>query len=181
MKRVGFDFAPPSLALGLARVSLFAWLVGIGAVIAIACAGRQLRLMKQERELVSMQGQNAQRHLRRATSVEAPRRPPIPDPQVDAVNQAVGQLNLPWRDLFDAIDTSTPANIALLSITPDARKQLVRGVAEAASSAAMLDYIRTLKRHPFFSEAVLTRHEVNDKDPNRPIRFQFDVIWRTEQ
>ena len=43
------------------------------------------------------------------------------------------ELNLPWKDLFEAIESYRKDDIAVLSIEPDAQKGLVRINAEAKS------------------------------------------------
>jgi hypothetical protein len=87
------------------------------------------------------------------------------------------QLNLPWRDVLDAVEAATPESIALLMLEPDAKKRRLKGTAEAKSSESMISYIEELKRQKYFSEIILTRHETNDQDPNRPLRFLFEAQW----
>jgi Tfp pilus assembly protein PilN len=108
-------------------------------------------------------------------------RPPVPEAQAAAVNAAVLQLNLPWRALHDAVQAGTPANIALLAMEPDARKNSVRITAEAKSSDDMIAYVEQLQKGDWFSAVLLSRHEINEQDPNRPIRFQLDAQWRPAQ
>ena len=93
------------------------------------------------------------------------------------MNAAVLQLNLPWRALQDAVAAATPPAIALLALEPDARKRSCASRAEARSSDDMIDYVERLKREELFSDVALTRHEINEQDPNRPIRFQLDAAW----
>lgn len=104
----------------------------------------------------------------------------ISEPQAISVNNAIAQLNLPWRDLLDAIEIATPANVALLSIEPDSKKQLIKGTAEAKTSQEMIAYIERLKKHDFFGAVILIKHEINDQDENRPYRFQFEAQWQLE-
>jgi Tfp pilus assembly protein PilN len=108
-------------------------------------------------------------------------RAPVPEAQAAAVNAAVLQLNLPWRALYDAVQAGTPANIALLALEPDARKSLLRITAEAKTSDDMIAYVEQLKKSEWFSGVLLSRHEINEQDPNRPIRFQLDAQWRPAQ
>ncbi len=77
----------------------------------------------------------------------------------------------------EAIEQGTPATIALLSLDPDPATRTLRIVAEARTSDAMLGFVELLKQQPFFSSAVLVKHEVSDQDPNQPLRFQVDVQW----
>ena len=110
--------------------------------------------------------------------VAAPARPPLPPAQASAVNAAVQQLNLPWRGLHDAVQAATPATIALLALEPDAKKSSVRITAEAKSSDDMIAYVEQLQHVEWFSTVLLARHEINEQDRNKPIRFQIDAQWR---
>jgi Tfp pilus assembly protein PilN len=84
--------------------------------------------------------------------------------------------------VFQAVESATPASIALLELAPDVKQHAIKGVAEAKSSDEMLDYITRLGSQSLFKAVVLTRHEINDRDPNKPLRFQFVAAWeRTEK
>ena len=41
----------------------------------------------------------------------------------------------------------------------------------------MFGYLATLNHQSFFYAVLLTRHDINEQDPNRPIRFQFEAEW----
>lgn len=178
MKRMRIDFAPPSIPATLARVHPAAWLVAAMAIaIGMHSAMTLIRLHRQQ-EHIQAGLQHVQAQIVRQTARSQP--PPrivIPEQQARAVNAAIAQLNLPWRNVLDALEAGTPATIALLAIEPDAAKQIVKGTAEAKGSDAMLAYVEDLKRQPFFTFVTLTRHEVNVQDPNKPIRFQFEAQW----
>jgi Tfp pilus assembly protein PilN len=105
----------------------------------------------------------------------------VPPAQAGAVNASVQQLNVPWRGLHDAVQAATPATIALLALEPDAKKSSVRITAEAKTSDDMIAYVEQLQRVEWFSAVLLARHEINEQDPNRPIRFQVDAQWRPAQ
>lgn len=177
MRPVRLDFAPPSLARTLHRTRPAAWLLAAFALLlclAAAVGGADLmaRQRDHERQLAAVQA-------RAAVPVAAPvvAAPPISETQATAVNAAVMQLNLPWRALQDAVASATPAGVALLALEPDARKRTVRISAEARTSDEMIDYVARLKREELFSDVALTHHEINDQDPNRPIRFELDAAW----
>ena len=113
----------------------------------------------------------------RAARKQVPQPFVIPDAQATAVNAATAQLNLPWRDLLDAIEAATPAHIALLALEPDAKKSSLRGTAEAKSHDTMIAYIEELKKQGFLGLVALSRHETNEQDQNKPLRFQFEAQW----
>lgn len=178
MKPIRIDFAPVSAGRALRRTSIRTWLLaaigllGIGYGASTAMALFKERISAQ-REIQILETKRTQRAAQRP----APKKIAITDAQAAAVNGAIAQLNLPWRDLLDAIEEATPATIGLLSIEPDATKSLVKGMAEAKSSDAMIGYIEQLKQQAFFNAVVLTKHETNEQDPNRPLRFQFEAQW----
>lgn len=180
-RRISIDFAPPSVARGLAHASLFAWL-SVMASVAL-CVVAAFTLLKLDERKNQVNGE-IETELQAARTARAARPAPqpilIPDAQARAVNQAIAQLNLPWRDVFDAVEAATSPSIALLSLEPDARKRRLNGIAECRSSEDMIAYIEDLKRQAFFTTVVLTRHEINEQDPNKPLRFHFEAQWAEE-
>lgn len=178
MKAVKIDFAP-----GSARRTLFhshpavLALAGAGVLLCAAAAVGGWTLMEQTRDR-----EHQLQHLReRAAALSA--RPEevahvaIPEAQAGFVNAAILQLNLPWRELQDAVLAATPRTVALLAMEPDPRKRTLKITAEAKSSDDMVDYVAALKEQDSFSGVVLTRHEINEQDPNRPLRFQLEATW----
>jgi Tfp pilus assembly protein PilN len=183
MKKMHIDFAPPGLARSLFRAPRQTWAMVL-ALFCIGCAlfGASAGLHKRqwEVELLRAQSQVAIRAQARA-EVPVVARAPVPEAQAAAVNAAVLQLNLPWRALHDALQAGTPANIALLALEPDAKKSSLRITAEAKSSDDMIAYVEQLQKADWFTTVTLARHEINEQDPNRPIRFQIDALWRPAQ
>lgn len=174
------DFAPRSL-----RRTLFhahPALLALGVLGALLCAGAVItatRLADERRD----RAHRLQHVQERAAALSA--RPAqaatvtIPEAQAAFVNGAIGQLNLPWRALQDAVASATPSNIALVALEPDARKQVLKITAEAKSSDDMVDYVAQLKQQETFGAVALTRHDVQEADPNRPLRFQLEATWVT--
>lgn len=105
------------------------------------------------------------------------RKSTISEAQASAVNSAIQQLNLPWGRLLTAIERATPSSVALLELQPDAKRHLVKGVAEAKAADTMLAYIKRLKQQPYMGNVILTKHEVSGQDTNRPLRFEFEAEW----
>ena len=179
MKRLHIDFAPPGWQRTLHRTGAFAWL--LAAVALLLCLGAALlgaRLVAQQR---ADQAQlNAALTRAKAPVMVAVSAPvtPISEPQAASVNSAVMQLNLPWRALHDAVGAATPARIAMLALEPDARRRSIKITAETKTSDAMIGYVEALKEQELFSGVALTRHEINELDPNKPIRFQLEAEWR---
>ncbi|MFK3738602.1 PilN domain-containing protein [Massilia sp. TN1-12] len=177
MKKVRIDFAPPGLRRALLRAP-HAWSAIVAALVLVVPLTTSVLHYREE----------LREHASRVERVEAraraeaprPKAPPTPVPaaQAGAVNAAVLQLNLPWRGLHDAVQAATPPTVALLALEPDAKKCSLRITAEAKGSDDMIAYVEALQRLDWFDAVALVRHEINEQDPNRPIRFQVDAQWR---
>ncbi|XLZ72497.1 hypothetical protein ABT364_11190 [Massilia sp. SR12] len=179
MKPMQLDFARPGWRRALYRVHPAAILAGLAGG-AMLLAGASLGWQASQQQAAREETLRAQQR-KQAAAVRAPLRQPetaIPEAQALAVNAAVLQLNLPWRQLQDAVAAANTPAVALLALDPDARKQAVKLTAETKSADDMVAYIEQLKQQDFFSGAVLLRHETNEQDPNRPLRFQVEVQWR---
>lgn len=79
--------------------------------------------------------------------------------------------------LFRTLEAIQEPDVALLALTPDTQKQKLRIYAEARSFGAMLSYFRALEQSRAFDEVVLVEHEIQDKDPQRPLRFSLSAAW----
>jgi Tfp pilus assembly protein PilN len=180
MRKVHIDFAPPSLARTWHRAPRGTWsllIVALGLAGPLASSVVQYRgLQRAEAQRTAQVAQARARAIARAP-VAAPART-VPPAQAGAVNASVQQLNLPWRGLHDAVQAATPATIALLALEPDAKKSSVRITAEAKNSDDMIAYDEALQHIEWFTTVLLARHEINEQDANRPIRFQVDAQWR---
>jgi Tfp pilus assembly protein PilN len=178
MKKVRIDFAPPGLARSVLRTPRLAWAAALVlGFAAMSLAFAHAALERRQHEIALLQAQSRVR-TQAPPPVPVSVRAPVPEAQAAAVNAAVLQLNLPWRALHDAVQAGTPASIALLALEPDARRNTVRITAEARSSDDMIAYVERLQTVRWFSAVTLARHEINEQDPNRPIRFQLDAQWR---
>lgn len=178
MRASHIDFANPSLYRTIIDIRLASWLALIVGIIACASAGIAAYSLHAQDESRKMEMAHLQKQQQaRAPPASAPVAT-ISVPQAKAVNEIVSRLNLPWRDVFQSIEAATPATIALLELAPDAERRTLKGMAEAKTSDGMLAYIARLAEQPFFSSVTLTRHEFNEQDPNKPVRFQFVAEWK---
>jgi len=178
MSRLRIDFAAPGLRRTLYRTHTTAWALALFALSAAASVGGLAWTLYHEQRGYEAQLASVVRRVSAASA--APARvsaPPIPEGQAAAVNAVVLQLNLPWRDLRDAVAQATPPAIALLALEPDARKHTLRITAEARAADGMIGYIEELKKQELFANVALMHHETNDTDPNRPLRFQLEAQW----
>jgi Tfp pilus assembly protein PilN len=179
MKSSQINFAPRSWHRSFLQIAPITWLLGVLGLISCAAALLMAASQMQENEKLVLNLNKLQQQLLVGRSIKPQAvQTIIPEAQVNAINAAVLQLNLPWSDLFDAMEAATPASIAVLAVEPDAKKHLIKGTAEAKNASEMIAYIERLKRQNFFARVALSKHETNEQDPNRPVRFQFEAQWK---
>ena len=93
-------------------------------------------------------------------------------------NEITRQLNLPWGDLFSAIEASKGDSIALLSIAPDAQLRQVKLTGEARGFADVVEYVKRLNGIPMFEGAYLLDHGIVRQGPQEIIRFTVSANWK---
>ena len=87
------------------------------------------------------------------------------------------QLRRPWEHLFAMLESLPRDNIALLALTPDARKGQVRISAEAKDLEAMLGFHRNLEASDELSDVSLLSHEIVANVAERPVQFNLSATW----
>ncbi len=87
------------------------------------------------------------------------------------------ELNLPWKELFEAVESYQKNDVAVLAIEPDAQKGLVRLNAEAKSLDSMIGYLAYLQKLPLFRDIELVNHQIQEQDPQQPVRFMLQATW----
>lgn len=179
MRKVHIDFAPRSVRRTLFLAGLPAWAAAGVALVLAGSAGYAYWHYGADKRAFEAELASARARKIQAQPMKVAAKAPVLSPaEAAAANAVVMQLNLPWRDLRNAVRDATPPGVALLALEPDAKKQALRLTAETRTSEDMVGYVERLKRQPLFESVVLVRHEINDQDPNRPLRFQVDAQWR---
>ena len=182
MKGSRIDFAPKSFARALAQSSPLAW---AGAAVASIILGVvALQLAQFTKDLASLQAEALALRAasdslaeptahRTTTSVIRPS-----TAVVAAANKSIGQLNIPWSDLFRAVESAASSGVAILVFEPDPRKNTLRLTVEARSLPAVFAFADRLRGQPISRAVRLVHHETNAQDQNRPVRFQLELQWK---
>ena len=163
--RLNIDFAPTRR-----RASARSLLLFVGALVALGAASWNTLTVFDET-------QRKNHDVTMATLSRIPPQPALSAAQTDAINRAIRQLNLPWERLFAEVEARLDGRTVLLALEPDATNRVLRLHAEAKSAGDMLDFIRALETSTFLDEAILVRHEINEADRNRPLRFVAEARW----
>lgn len=178
MRKIQIDLASPCMRRTLFRIPALACASGLVLllllpVVAVNISGYRDDLRRHDLALAAARARQAP-----VAAVVPVRHSPIEPGQAAVVNAAVMQLNLPWQMLKDAIQATSSVKVALLALDPDARKRTLRITAETKTTDDMIGYIELVKAQDCFAAVTLTRHEINEQDPNHPVRFQLDAQWR---
>ena len=192
MNRLDLDFAPRTLRFWWARAGLALRAALLGAVLVLAAGLWWVLAIHAERlQLQSALAATvpAAAPPGRGLGAVVPQAKRAQDAlQSKATNLALLALNRPWNALWDALErvSSAPGiQVAILEMRPDTAStnqeagaaQGLRLLAESKDSAHMLGFMRQLRAEPFFVSAVLTSHQVNAQDPNKPLRFEVTLQW----
>lgn len=183
MKPIRLEFSKPGaptlaeLLVGTPR-SLFGR-AGVAALLVAAAAaagvGWEWMLVRQQLDATRSAIETSASRQRAGTVYKTSSLRPE---AVRAWNQVVRHLNTPWSGLLRALEATTPAEIALVSIEPDAQQGGIRLQAEARSLDRLLNYAQQLEAHDLFSSVSLLKHETNEQDPLRPVRMTIAIRLR---
>jgi hypothetical protein len=98
--------------------------------------------------------------------------------EIKHANEVLDQITLPWDKLFQAVEWSSGKDVALLTIEPDTEKHEVKISGEAKNIEAVLGYIKHLSTQDVFSSVYLQSHQVQKRNPEKPVRFALVVAWK---
>lgn len=91
------------------------------------------------------------------------------------------QLGMPWDELFRSIEAADAPTVALLGIESTADRQRIQISAEAKNLDAMLRYVKELEGRALFADVYLHSHQIQQQDPQRPVRFVLSATWRVRK
>ena len=96
-------------------------------------------------------------------------------------NAVILALSLPWKEFFEALEASQTSEVAVLTIEPNAQKGIVRISAEAKKLESMLAYVANLQKITMFHDVLVMSHQIQEQDPQKPIRFVIQAAWETQR
>ena len=174
MRALTLDFQPRR------RSGPLGWsLLVAGVVLAVACFLAQQHLDDQASQ---QQGhlQHTQRELTGDSGSKAGLSPAETREQAQnlaEMRKVSQQLRRPWERLFAMLEGLPRDDIALLTLTPDARKGQVRISAEARDLEAMLAFHQRLEASDELSDVSLLSHEIVANVAEHPVQFNLSATW----
>ncbi|MDO9052830.1 MAG: PilN domain-containing protein [Gallionella sp.] len=165
MKRITLNFhdgqARRNRAVGWILLVLSV-LLGVSLLI-------QYNKMKAEQQRIQtmlIQQQDHQRSVHNDTNAKEMSQ------KLERAAAVIYQLAFPWDALFRVLELSMNEEVVLLSVVPDVKGCEITLNGEAKDWSAMQDYVRRLGADTsFFSAVNLVSHQVQQNDPQNPVRF----------
>ncbi|HEV7577990.1 MAG TPA: hypothetical protein VGO85_18310 [Caldimonas sp.] len=172
--RLRLEFAPGARSRPLVGPYLLA--AGL-ALLALELAPIGLALATRQQDRAALDALAA----RRVASDRALSTPAKVDPASVArarlADQVAKHLSMPWADLLASLESAPQQSVALMAVEPSAAKKVFRLTAEARDANAMLSYLDALRRDRRLDNVILVSHQVQERAPGRPIRFQLQAGW----
>lgn len=175
MRALDLEFQPR-------RSSPLAWsllALGIGLLVALLIVQQ---LWQAERQALEAQVQRLEQQLGRRAASSAPLDSAASREQAERLAQMRSvsqQLQRPWEQLFDDLEGLPQEDVALLTLTPDARKGQLRISAEARNLEAMLQFHKRLESIDQLRDVSLLNHEISARQPEHPVQFNLSATWET--
>ena len=195
-----FDSPPRHSFWGQGSPAWQRWLAGALLLLGVAGLGGLIAQALQDArdtqaltlEVAVLEAASAARPAASATLSKAPAQPlrralsetqaaGLSDDTRRHLNTVIRQLNTPWQDLFYQLESLTPADVALLSIEPDARRRTIKLQAEARTLDALLVYASSLEHQGVLGRLTYSKYEINEQDSNKPTRLSFELELRTPE
>ena len=87
------------------------------------------------------------------------------------------QLQLPWSDFLQAIESSNLASVALIGVEAQGSTRVLRLVGEAKEIEDVLAYVKKLRASPALHDVNLAGQEEKLVNTVKVIRFTVDATW----
>jgi Tfp pilus assembly protein PilN len=173
MSELRIDFQPHSAFPWVGLVLL------VMALTVLAFAGSHYQKLNEKFSKIEAITQQNLKAAQRATAAQTSLRSSADLTQeVSNANEVLRQLSVPWESLFQAVESSEGGKVTLLALEPDVSKHLVKITGETKSFKTMTKYLSQLQEQKIFGSVYLQSHQVQQQDPDKPIRFSLLATWR---
>ena len=168
MATLNFDFRPPSTRPRTVGIALL--LAGLIALVT------SLFNMQRANEIHDTRAQQVAalelaQQKRTPSRVRVNRTRSTVDVAELARARVRASLDYSWQPAFAALEATHTPKIALVSLEASQAKQQLRLVAEARRLADAVEYANRLSHQSGVKLTSLLQHQVQEKDPQHPVRF----------
>jgi hypothetical protein len=171
---IGLDFVRS--AARTSRLAPMVLLIGAAAALLV---GEGHRLAASEVRVRQERLDELQRMSRRSQPAMEGKETdtPLMRDQIKRANAVLAQLNVPWGELFTAVESAQNENVAVLGVQPDPRDRVITLGGVARDLDSVLGYMSRLERTHRLVDVVLASHEVKVKEPGQPVAFELVARW----
>lgn len=175
MAKLKFDFHPPSTRPSVLGVALL-----LAGAIAISASLLNMQLAHEEHDsrVSQVAALELAQQKRAPVRARATRARNTSDIAQLARARVRNSLAYSWQPTFAALQATRSPKIALVSLEASQAKSQVRLIAEARRLADAVDYANQLSLQAGVKRTALLQHQVQEKDPQRPVRFTLLMEMR---
>lgn len=174
-RHITLDFrraAPPWL-LALRMLLLLGGGVALGVVLL------QYQQARDQASALAWQKQNLTRLGARQLPDLRPAGGTLSEEQTKRANAILHQLNLPWDNLFRALEKSVDASVSVLSVAPDPAKSTIVIKATAEDMDAAIDFMERLRDSGFLSNVHLLSQQAAEDGSTHLWQVTLAANWET--
>lgn len=168
LQQLNLDFVRASKAPRWIAPTLVALAIGLAADVGVSFV--QIHREVKERETTL---------ARRDPRSYKPARKVSPEEIADA-KETLQRLATPWDELFEALESASGEQVALLGIQPDPKAGTVVISGDSRDYLAALTYVMNLGRTGALGDVQLVRHEMR-RDQGRVVGFSVSARWTEPQ
>jgi hypothetical protein len=179
--KISIDFSKKTFEKELATTSISSYLIFLFSVS--TCLFFCFLLYSQVSHLNFLQLKQKENDLRLNTNkINRPikNQSSLTKAKLQLTNQKIQHLNFPWSDFFDALEDAEITSVSLISLDASNEKNTIKIVAEGKDQSAIFDYVNQIKKNDFFKNVRLIQTEVNNLNPEKPIRFQLEITRNSQ-
>ena len=161
----------------LSSANWFGMSILLASLLLLALTGQVYQKQQLKLADISLQlKQFSQQTLPKSQPIKMDAALVTPD-ETKQLTEAVNMLATPWNNLLAAIEQADMQDVALLSLEPNSKKQLVVLTGEAKNLPVVLQYIKQLQQTPMLAQVYLQKHSIEETDASKPVRFSLLAKW----
>jgi len=159
------------------NITLLGVTVCILAVAVLALMIFQYRQLSEQTQVVETELRKVERKINSRTINAGAKDARTLAREIKEANKVLKMMGLSWDGIFGAVSAAHQKGVALLALAPEPDKRIVKISAEAKNFSVMLDYVKRLEEQPALGEVYLQSHNLQKRDPQKPVRFVVMADW----